>query len=134
MSDDEGEYFYYVGLQRHLASVFRALAEEGRMSEGDHEVFMILVRMREQMGAILGRPVAHFREDSCLIDLSDQLRVVLEMLQSTGECHLKWLTLLKHADMIDMLLRLSAVLKREADEVASYKHYQSSTDNMSTWN
>ena len=114
-SEEEKDYFYFTGLQRRAAYVIRALSEEGWMNSGEHELFVTLVELRQKMATIINRPVTQFRENSSIVDLSDIVDVVLEMLQSSGDCHLKWFIYLTHADLIDMLLRVAAVAKREND-------------------
>ena len=119
--DDEVEYYYYAGLQRRAAYVNRALSEEGwiKSETGEHELYTILVKLRQKMAMIINLPLTQFRADSSMVDLSDIVTVVLEMLQSTGDCHLKWLMFLTHANLIDMLLRVAAVAKREDDNEGS---------------
>ena len=121
MSDSEGEvdYYYFTGLQRRAAYVNRALSEEGWMNSCEHELFVTLVGLHQKMAMLINRPLTQFRADSSIVDLSDIVDVVLEMLQSSGDCHLKWFMYLTHADMIDMLLRVAAVAKRENDNEGS---------------
>jgi hypothetical protein len=71
------------------------------------------------MAMIINRPLAQFRANSSIVDLSDIVTVMLEMLQSSGDCHLKWFIYLTHADLVAMLLRVAAVAKRENDNEGS---------------
>jgi hypothetical protein len=118
-SDDEREYFYFAGLQRRAAYVHRALSEEGWMNTGEHELFETLVGLRQKMGMIINRPLTQFQAESSIVDLSDLVDVVLDMLRASGDCHLKWFIYLTHTDLIDMLLRVAAVAKRENDNEGS---------------
>ena len=93
-SEEEKEYYYYAGLQRRAAYVNRALSEEGWMNSGEHDLFVTLVELRQKMAMIINRPLTQFRANSSIVDLSDIVDVVLELLQSLGDCHLKGLFIL----------------------------------------
>ena len=82
--------------------------------------YMLLVEnladKRKTLHGYIAVSITDFREDSYIVDIQRMVTEVLLMLKDRTHCQIEWLNLMIQADMIDILLRVESISRRELND------------------